>query len=136
MAPEEEPKSDAPQSDPSGSRPGPRRNRRAGRGRRGRGRGGRPKTAGGESPPPSVEAETTQPPDAEPVFELAEDSGEESREETDAIGAPDLPPELSVLTPSAPSHRSQPASPASVEEAIEEVNGVVDALRTALEEME
>src|ERR1700746_485963 len=87
MAPEEEPKTEGIPPEASGPRAVPRRNGRPGRGRGGvgggaRGRGGRRKKAESESPPPRApEAEAGSPEEAEPIFELAEDSGPQSGEE-------------------------------------------------------
>jgi len=137
MAPEEEPKTDTTPTEGSGPRSVPRRNRRPGRGRRGRGRGGRPKQAGAEPPPPqSAQAEAGSPEEAEPIFELAEDSGPQSGEEARPPEPPEPEPESPIPSGPPTGNLSRPASPVSVEQAIEEVNGVVDSLRTALEEME
>jgi len=137
MAPEEEPKTDATPPEGSGPRAVPRRNRRPGRGRRGRGRGGRPKQAESESPPTRApEAETGSPEEAEPIFELAEDSGPQSGEETPPPEPPEPTAEAPIPSGPPSENLSRPASTSSVEQAIEEVNGVVDSLRTALEEME
>lgn len=132
MAPEEESKAEVTQPDNPGPRGNPRRDRRPGRGRRGRGRGGRPKQTRSESSDlPETGAVIAQA-GPEPVFELAEESESESAasETAETFSEPEA-----ISTPLA-GKSGQAASPASVEQAIEEVSGIVDALRRALDEME
>src|SRR5512135_3676068 len=135
MAPEEEPKPEAPQAETAGSRPGVRRNRRAGRGRRGRGRGPRSKSARPElAAPASAELDPSTGEPSE-IFELAEEPGQPTEQETRSSETPEPVAESPVSRTPAATPPARPASPASIEEAIQEVNGVVDSLRTALEDM-
>ena len=94
----------------SGTPPPRRRGRRGGRGRRGRGRR--------EPLPPAQEAT----PPAEPAGELAAPVPEA------APAAPEVPAQ--------PPSERPPASPAAVEQAIAEVNHIIETLRGALEDMD
>ena len=136
MAPEEESKAEVTQPETPGPRGNPRRERGPGRGRRGRGRGRRPKQPAVGSPDlPEAEA-ASAPAGPEPVFELADEPGKESEPETPVAELAETvsDEEPSISPPVGKS--GQPASPASVEQAIEEVSGVIDSLRSALDDME
>jgi hypothetical protein len=136
MAPDEESKSAAPQPEGVSAATSPRRDRRPGRGRRGRGRGGRPKAPPGEpvaAPQPEPEATIPQF-EPEPIFELAEERGPSPVPPSAPAEAAEMSPEsIAPATVPAP---PRPTGPATVESAIEEVNGIIDTLRTALDEME
>jgi hypothetical protein len=67
--------------------------------------------------------------EAEPIFELAEEPSRAPATEVPAHPPDDAPIPAEV----SPTHA---ATPASVEKAIEEVNGIVDTLRTTLDDME
>jgi ribonuclease E len=104
--------SDAGNATPAQSETPPRsrRGRRGGRGRRGRGRRA-DQTPTEQPPPPPEEAASPDQAVAEPT-----------------PAAPETAP---------PSRRDfQPASPAAVEKAIEQVNHIVETLRAALDDME
>jgi hypothetical protein len=90
------------------------------------------------SPAEPTGEETVAAGEAEAVFELAQDSNP-----AQAIDAPEIEPPASRSIPEpdplpseSPAPQGQLASAASVEKAIEEVNAVVEALRTSLEDME
>ena len=128
--------SEAPQTDTAGAKSGPRRGRRSGRGRRSHGRRPRPTREPAHPPaiPESVQGTPVEEPEA--VFELATEQPVYEREApatADSETAAEPPP-------AAPRPRAeppvQPASLATVQEAIEEVNSIVDALRGALDDME
>jgi len=138
MGPEQEPApSEVPQANATGSRPSPRPGRRAGRGRRGHGRRGRAKHTA-EEPPPIPAAETVAGEEPEAIFELATGPIEESGAPVEAsVEEPPEPVRPSSASPPQARAQEQPLdSGPSVQKAIEEVNGVVDALRGALDEME
>jgi hypothetical protein len=94
-----------------------RRGRRSGRGRRGRGR--RPPQAMAQPPsaPAGEAVELTQP----------------ATDPTQAVAAP-APVERE--TPPPPIRERRPASPASVQQAIEEVTRIIETLRGTLDDME
>ena len=145
MAPEDEINSGTNAGAPTETRPpGPaRRGRRGGRGRRGRGRPRPqpPETAGepareapGWDQPPPVE-EGPQPNEA-----VQERAGEfETRPAPEHEAAPDEPRSLAssedVAPVPAPRPR-QPAEPATVQKAIDEVSHIIRTLREALDDME
>lgn len=139
MAPEEEASNpETPQTDTSVSRSPHRRGRRSGRGRRGRGHRGRSKAQTETTAiPPEERSREEQP---EPIFELAAEQRADA--EPEAAGTEPVEPleEPAVAEPApvAPTETAptQTASRPSVEKAIEEVNGIVDALRGALDDME
>src|SRR4051794_8136323 len=121
MAPEEEPKPEISQQ-PGGPRPAVRRDRRPSRGRRGRGRGGRPKPGPTDRPPESPEPGVPPREDAEPYFEPTS----EAEQDSDPASPSREPVERVQETAPQPIAREpgQPASPATVEKAIEEVSAV------------
>lgn len=136
MAPEEESQPEAAPQEAIGSHPAPRRDRRGARGRRGRGRGrgAGPKRPDRNLPDRAAPAETPATHlDPESVFELAEGPAGSGTEPIASAESRELAPEPAL--PPLPAH-GRPAPPATVQEAIDEVSGIVDALRTSLEEME
>lgn len=138
MGPEQEPApSEAPQANATGGRPAPRRGRRSGRGRRGgHGRRGPAKHTAEELPPtPAAEVPGEEP---EAIFELATGPIEESGAPVEA-SVEEPPKPVRPSSASLPQARAQEQpldSGPSIQKAIEEVNGVVDALRVSLDEME
>src|SRR5690242_15077628 len=109
MAPEEEPKPEAPQAESAGSRPGVRRNRRAGRGRRGRGRGPRPKAPRPElAAPASAEVDPSTGEPAE-IFELAEEPVHPTEQEDRSSETPEPAAETHVSRTPAVTPPSRPA---------------------------
>jgi tRNA C32,U32 (ribose-2'-O)-methylase TrmJ len=70
----------------------------------------------------------------EPIFELAQEPARQVEALTPSGESSEAAAEPSAVS-SAP-YQSQPASPASVEKAIEEVSAVIDTLRSALEDMD
>src|SRR5262249_43437141 len=104
---------DAPKTEPehaSGPPPRPRRGRRSGRGRRGRGgRGRRPQYS-----PPPPEGEEPAPPSSEEAPEQVSPEHEPAEAQPEPESEPPPPPP----TRPAPAH---PASPASIQAAIEQV---------------
>jgi hypothetical protein len=127
----------------SGTSQPPRRSRRGGRGRRG-GRPRAPRPAGQEPLAPSAEA-------TEPIQSGAEPfpaEQETSVPEADELRETPPPPMREPQQPSRPSMREpretppppfrepRPAQPMAVQEAIEEVNHIIEALRGSLNDME
>jgi hypothetical protein len=138
MGPEEASQSEAPRPESAGARPTSRRGGRSGRGRRGHGRRGRPKQSAEEPPPPPPEAAVVGEP--EPIFELAaEQAGTEDLEAPADVSAEE-PLEDAAASTAAPvteaAQEPRPGSQPSVQKAIEEVSGIVEALRGTLDDME
>jgi hypothetical protein len=120
MAPEQEPGPAPAPPEASATSPPRRRGRRGGRGRRGQGR--RPAPPQGLEPVQDEEQTQSPPPlegTAEPVASVPE------------IGPAEAPP----AAPPRP-RAIQPASPLAVQQAIEEVNHIIETLRSSLEDME
>ena len=134
MAPEEEaPKSVASQPETPGSRPHSRRGRRSGRGRRGHGRRPPSKEAVGEPAPTTV----SEPGAAEEsIFELADERPTASEPPSPVSEPLELSETPVASRPVELASTSPAGSQPSVHTAIEEVNGIVDALRNALDDME
>ena len=129
MGPEDESKSTAesPESsaDNTASSQAARRGRRSGRGRRGRGR--RHSRPRGAPPGPGVESE------AQP------ETGEAQITPPEDIAEPPPPPareEERDEAPPPPRERHQPASPATIQKAIDEVNQIISTLRETLDDMD
>ena len=123
MVPEDAPKTESEQS--SGPPQRARRGRHSGRGRRGRGGRGRrpPPRSDAEEPPPRAEPEPGDQPYAEtPAAEAAPEP--EGAPEVEQAPPPHLPPPR------------QPASPASIQRAIDDVNRIIETLRESLDDME
>ena len=133
MTPEQEPEPASATPERPETPPAALRGRRSGRGRRGRGR--RPPQARAPLPPSPTEetAEPTQPltdPSqavAEPVAVARETPPPPIRER--------LPAPPAIVHPT-PQRERQPASPVAVQQAIEEVNRIIETLRGTLEDME
>lgn len=140
------------------------RGRRSGRGRRGRGRGQRPpRGAPGSSPANTTPPAVTSP---EPNYQADQDHPELAHSESEPVASEfrerheevEKPPAESSVAPApesapAPTRRPerterphyperprypdrQPAQPATIQGAIDEVNGIIEVLRESLEEME
>ena len=121
MDPEPKPGVEGVSPERAGTSQPPRRSRRGGRGRRG-GRPRAPRPVGQEPLAHSAEA-------AEPIQSGAEPFPAE--QETA------LPPERELReTPPPPFREPRPAQPMAVQEAIEEVNQIIEALRGSLNDME
>ena len=120
MTPEQEPEPANVAPEQPGAPQPDRRGRRSGRGRRGRGRR-RPQAP---SPQPS--------PAAEAAAEPAQPAGEPA-----LAGAEAAPMQRETLPPlPSPPRERQPASPAAVQQAIEEVSRIIETLRGTLDDME
>ena len=130
MVPDEAPKT-GPEQAASPTQRAPRRSRHPGRGRRGRGagRGRRPERAPfsktDQAPPPAGEAPEQELPVAEPA-------DVETRPET----APQYAPETEPVQPRPLPIPKQPASPATIQGAIDHVNEIIESLRESLDDME
>src|SRR5437868_15063862 len=133
---EESSHSEAPQTDTAGAKSNPRPGRRSGRGRRSFGRRGRQPREPVHKPPIPALAEQAPVQEAEAVFELASErpvQQPEAATTSDAEFVSEAPqPEAAPIA----EPPVQPASPAAVHAAIDEVNSLVETLRTALEDME
>ena len=110
MDPEQQSDAGSPTPEASGTPSAARRGRRSGRGRRGRGR--RPPQTTAQQPPLPLEEGAAA---IEPVAES-------------------VPVERD--TPPPPARERQPASPMAVQQAIEEVNYIIETLRGTLDDME
>ena len=110
MAPEQESEPLSPVPEASQAPPARRRGRRGGRGRRGRGR-----------PSPQQESQEALP-QAEPAVESEADVVE--------------PTPVVSEAPPPPPRAIQPASPQAVQQAIEEVNRIIETLRGTLDDMD
>jgi len=110
MDPEQQPDAGSMAPEASGTPPAPRRGRRSGRGRRGRG-GRRPHTS---APPPSA-----PPADAADLPQPVAESAPVERE-----------------TPPPPYQEPQRAPLIGVQQAIEEVNQIIETLRATLDDMD
>ena len=131
MVPEEAPINEPEQTSSPPQRG--RRTRRSGRGRRGRGgRGRRPQ------PHPRAESEEPGTQSSDEVTGQDASFGEpppaEASAEPEARLEPEAPPE-EVSTPLRPPPKN-PASPATIQDAIDHVNRIIDSLRESLDEME
>jgi hypothetical protein len=137
MAPDQEPGPGSAPPERTGTAPHRRRGRRSGRGRRGR--GPRPSPAATEELPPSAEQQ------AEPLPPLAETASAEGVLATPPFAEPlPIPPTPMRPAVEEPHHlpaireprTTSPASPAAVQQAIEEVNHIIETLRGTLDDME
>jgi len=130
MVPDEESKPEVSEAEAPGAKASPRRDRRSGRGRRGRGRGGRSRQHSVPREPEELSPQT----EPEAIFELAEDPARSAEPALSVTESPEPISDVAAI-PETPAP-STPASQASIEKAIEEVNAVIDTLRTALDDME
>jgi len=131
MVPEDAPKTQPEQS--SGPPQRARRGGRSGRGRRGRGGRGRrpPPRSDVEKPPPQAEQESD-----EQVSSYTEAPIAEAAQESEGAPEPEVAPEVEQAPPPHSPPPKHPAAPASVQNAIEDVNRIIETLRESLDDME
>ncbi len=164
MAPEEEPNPGEHQPQSSESRDPGRPPRRSGRGRRGRGRRARhpdrrapeqPRDEAGpaieplhapaelapseeESPEQTAREETIEAREEAPTERVMEDSEQAPTEEYQPEPEPEtaLEPEAARAEPGFSAGELEPSSPPTIQQAIDQVTDVTEALRKALDDME
>ena len=132
MDPEPKPGVEGASPEPTGTPRPARRGRRGGRGRRGHG----PRASQTTAPPPPSPAEET----AEPIQPVAEAAPVERETPPPPIREPRPAPPMAVREPRParplPERERRPAEPMAVQEAVEEVNRVIETLRSTLKDME